>query len=70
MTLASLCVTSSHSMSVTSDSDKADEHVTFRMPSTLVAELRLVAKENDRSLSAEARLALKAWLAQYAERAA
>lgn len=40
------------------------EHVTLRMPSSLVAELRLVAKENDRSLSAEARLALRHWLAR------
>lgn len=40
------------------------EHITLRMPASLVAELRLVAKENDRSLSAEARLALRAWLAR------
>ncbi len=44
--------------------------VTLSMPASLADELRLVAEENDRSLSAEARLALKAWLAQYAERAA
>jgi hypothetical protein len=40
--------------------------VAIRMPHSLVAELRLVAKENDRSLSAEARLALRAWLAKAA----
>jgi plasmid stability protein len=39
-------------------------HVSFKMPQSLVDELRLVAKENDRSLSAEARLALRAWLAK------
>ena len=58
-------------MTVTSDSDKGDEHVTLRMPSSLADELRRVASENERSLSAEARLALKAWLKEYdAERAA
>lgn len=57
-------------MTVHSQVDEQDEHVSFRMPSSLVAELRLVAKENDRSLSAEARLALRAWLAQYGKRAA
>ncbi len=40
-----------------------DEMVSFRMPASLVAELKLVASENERTLSAEARLALKAWLA-------
>jgi plasmid stability protein len=35
-----------------------------RMPDSLLAELRLVAKENDRTLSAEARLALRAWLSR------
>lgn len=57
-------------MSVVSPSGKSDEHVTLRLPASLAEELRLVAKENDRSLSAEARLALKAWLAQYAEQEA
>ncbi len=42
----------------------------MRMPAHLLAELRLVAKENDRSLSAEARLALRAWLAQSKEESA
>ncbi len=35
----------------------------FRLPPSVIEELRKVAAENDRSLSAEARLALKAWLA-------
>mgnify|MGYP001333875853 FL=1 len=44
----------------------AEEHEMFtaRMPADLMAELRVLARENDRSLSAEARLALRAWLAQ------
>ena len=50
-------------------SQEMSEHVTLRMPSSLVAELRLVARENDRSLSAEARLALRAWLSQTEEAA-
>ncbi len=41
-----------------------DEMVSVRMPASLVAELRLVASENDRTLSDMARLALKEWLAQ------
>lgn len=45
-------------------SEERDEHVSFRMPASLVRELRVVAKENDRTLSAEARLALRAWLAK------
>lgn len=46
-------------------------HVTLRMPASLREELEAVAEQNDRSLSAEARLALKAWLATYdRERAA
>ncbi len=49
-----------HTMETETDKN---QHVTLRMPATLVAELRKVATENDRSLSAEARLALKAWLA-------
>lgn len=58
-------------MSVKSEmSIEATEHITLRMPADLVAELRLVAKENDRSLSAEARLALKAWLDRYGKAAA
>jgi hypothetical protein len=40
------------------------EMVSVRMPASLVAELRLVASENDRTLSDMARLALKEWLAQ------
>lgn len=38
------------------------QHITLRLPAELVNELRAVATENERSLSAEARLALKAWL--------
>jgi hypothetical protein len=45
-------------------------HVSFKMPSSLVEELRLVAKQNDRTLSAEARLALRAWLNMTQEKAA
>ena len=51
-------------------STAATEHITLRMPATLVAELRVIARENDRSLSAEARLALRSWLAQHTEKAA
>jgi predicted transcriptional regulator len=58
-------------MTVTSTSgDEMSEHVTLRMPSSLVAELRAVARENDRSLSAEARLALRSWLTAYDARRA
>lgn len=38
------------------------QHITLRLPAHLVTELRAVATENERSLSAEARLALRAWL--------
>lgn len=38
------------------------EHVTFRLPADVLAELRSIANENERSLSAEARLAFRAWL--------
>jgi plasmid stability protein len=38
--------------------------VSLSLPPSLVAELRAVATDNDRSLSAEARLALRAWLAR------
>ncbi len=48
----------------TKDNTERDEMVSFRMPAYLLAELRAVAQENERTLSAEARLALKAWLAQ------
>ncbi len=48
-----------HTMQTETDKN---QHVTLRMPASLVAELKLVARENDRSLSAEARLALRAWL--------
>ena len=39
-----------------------DRIVSFRMPVALLDDLRKVAEANDRSLSAEARLALKHWL--------
>lgn len=45
-----------------------ERRLSLRLPAMLVAELEAVARENDRSLSAEARLALKAWLAQYDKR--
>lgn len=56
-------------MAVDSSSDKA-EHITLRMPASLVEELRAVARDNDRSLSYQARVALREWLADYAKQAA
>ena len=47
-----------------------DHHHELFLPEALAAALRTVARENDRSLSAEARLALKAWLARTSEQAA
>lgn len=49
----------SHSVNLNTD-DTA--HLTLRLPVSVLDELRAVAEENERSLSAEARLALKAWL--------
>lgn len=40
------------------------------MPTFVLTELRAVAAENDRSLSYQARVALREWLAEYAKRAA
>lgn len=40
----------------------------MRMPASLVEELRAVADENDRTLSAQARVALREWLTEYAAR--
>ena len=57
-------------MTVHSQTEESDEHVSFRMPASLVRELRLVAKSNERTLSAEARLALRAWLNSTSEKAA
>jgi len=53
-------------MTVQSESVKA-EHITLRLEERLVSELRRVAKMNDRSVSAEARQALRNYLRQYAE---
>lgn len=54
-----------HTMNVeTHTAQEEDRHLTMRMPASLVDELRVLAKENERSLSAEARLALRAWLEQ------
>lgn len=44
------------------------KHITLRMPESLVDELRAVAAENDRSLSYQARVALREWLDEYAKR--
>lgn len=41
------------------------KHLTLRIPEALWLELQRVAEQNDRSLSAEARLALRAWLKGY-----
>ncbi len=49
----------SHSVNLNAD-DTA--HLTLRLPVSVLDELRAVAEQNERSLSAEARLALKAWL--------
>ncbi len=49
-----------HTMQTETDKN---QHVTLRMPASLVAELRLVAQQNDRSLSNQARIALREWLA-------
>ena len=38
------------------------EHVTLRLEKDLIEQLRLVAKRNDRSLSAEARMAVRQYL--------
>jgi hypothetical protein len=53
-------------MGATADTSAAekDDMISLRLPAVLVSELRAVARENERSLSAEARLALKAWLAR------
>ena len=39
----------------------------LRLPPSLIAELRAVADENDRSLSYQARVALREWLDQTKE---
>jgi predicted transcriptional regulator len=47
--------------------EQREAPVSIRMPDDLVEELRAVAKENDRSLSYQARLALREWLEAYAK---
>ncbi len=42
--------------------EHSDATITLRLPTVVVRELRAVATCNNRSLSAEARLALRAWL--------
>jgi predicted transcriptional regulator len=50
-----------HSMTVSEEDVKA-VHLTLRIDERLVDELKRVAKENDRSLSAEARQAFRDYL--------
>ena len=52
-------------MSESAATEGRDAYFTMRLPQSLVDELKQVARENERSLSAEARLALKAWLQRY-----
>jgi len=40
------------------------EHVSVRLPADVLAEMRASASANERSLSAEFRLAARAWLEQ------
>jgi len=47
-------------------SEAADVLVSFRMPAALIDELKMVAHENDRTLSSQARVALREWLASSA----
>jgi hypothetical protein len=46
------------------------ETVGLQMPADIAEEIRTLAKANERSLSAEIRIAIKAHLASVAERAA
>lgn len=46
------------------------EHITLRLEERLVSDLKRVAKANDRSVSAEARQALRNYLRDFAEEAA
>lgn len=59
--MSGLCVRTPHSMTVSEEKVKSI-HITLRLDERLVSELRRVAKENDRSVSAEARLALRDYL--------
>jgi predicted transcriptional regulator len=46
------------------DKNGKSVHITLRLDERLVAELRRTAKQNDRSVSAEARQALRDYLSQ------
>ena len=52
-------------MTVREEKSRA-EHLTLRLDEKLVAELRRVAVQNDRSVSAEVRQALRDYLRQFA----
>lgn len=64
MTVLPLCVTDTHSMTVREEKSRA-EHITLRLDEKLASELRRVAVQNDRSVSAEVRQALRDYLRQF-----